>query len=898
MPNKAKAQPQPQPQPQPKNVMADLQITPHAANWWRLAWRTLWRDARAGELRLLVFAVALGVASLSSVSFLADRMNAGLLRDAGQLLGGDAVVVSDQPTPNAFIKQAKNLGLETVTTLSFPTMARGETSGEDSSAGKSRLIALKVVDDGYPLRGQLKYATTVANTVGSESAHAAQGNKKPITQETKTTSKKKSHLQKIPQPGEVWAEASALDALGLQVGAHLWLGDKRLSVGGVLLQEPDRGAGFMNFAPRVMMHRADLDATGLVQPASRITWRFAVVGEPETVERFVTWAQEHVKLPQVRGVRVESLSTGRPEMRQTLDRAGKFLNLVALLAALLSAVAVALAARSFASKHLDDCAMLRVLGLRQKQIAMSYCGEFVCVGLFASVIGLLLGFCVHFVFVQLLAGLVETALPAATWWPVVYGLATGLTLLLAFGLPPVLQLASVPALRVMRREVGEPKAVTWVVSAMGLLGFAVLLVVASRDLKLGLMVVGGFAGAVLVFAGMAWLAVKLLRSCVTEGKSPAWLMLATRQISARPAYAMVQVSALAVGLLALALLVLLRTDLISSWRNATPANAPNRFVINIQPAQSQAFLDTLKQANVSNFDWYPMMRGRLVAVNSQGVSAEDYAEERAKRFVDREFNLTYSDTLPVNNPIVAGEWQPEEPNAMSVDELLAKTLGLKLGDVLRFDIAGLLYESRITSIRHVDWSSMRVNFFVIIPRGQMDDVPTTYIAAFRAPEIQGFDNNLLKQFPNVTNVDMGAALKQVQGVLEQVVGAVEFLFLFTLATGLVVLFAAVTATREERAREYAVLRALGASNRLLAQVQRAELAGVGALAGFLATSVAVAMGWGLARYAFEFSWSPSPWVPLIGAVVGALLALAAGWWGLREVLNRPVVQTLRQAQSV
>jgi len=855
-----------------KKVMTDPQPTPHhGAAWWHLAWRTLWRDARAGELRLLVLAVALGVASLSSVSFLADRLNAGLLRDAGQLLGGDAVVVSDQPTPSGFIKQAKTLGLEAVTTLSFPTMARGETSAEDSSAGKSRLIALKVVDNGYPLRGQLKYATSDDSP---------------------------KSIKKIPQQGEVWAEASALDALGLKVGGSMWLGDKRLSVGGVLVQEPDRGAGFMNFAPRVMMHRADLDATGLVQPASRLTWRFAVVGEPETVERFVTWAQEQVKLPQVRGVRVESLATGRPEMRQTLDRAGKFLNLVALLAALLSAVAVALAARSFASKHLDDCAMLRVLGLRQKQIAMSYCGEFVCVGLFASFIGLLLGYCVHFVFVQLLAGLVETALPGATWWPVVYGLATGLTLLLAFGLPPVLQLASVPALRVIRREVGEPKAVTWVVGAVGLLGFAILLVVASRDLLLGLMVVGGFTGAVLVFAGMAWLAVKLLRRSVTEGKSPAWLMLATRQISARPAYAMVQVSALAVGLLALALLVLLRTDLISSWRNATPANAPNRFVINIQPAQSQAFLDALKQANVNNFDWYPMVRGRLVAVNSQGVSAQDYSEERAKRFVDREFNLTFSDTLPDNNPIISGEWLPEEPNAMSVDELLAKTLGLKLGDVLRFDMAGVLYESRITSIRHVDWASMRVNFFVIFPRSQMDDVPTTYIAAFRAPEFQGFDNNLVKQFPNVTNVDMGAALQQVQGVLEQVVGAVEFLFLFTLATGLVVLFAAVTATREERAREYAVLRALGASNRLLAQVQRAELAGVGALAGFLATSVAVAMGWGLARYAFEFSWNPSPWVPLVGAVVGALLALAAGWWGLREVLSRPVVQTLRQAQSV
>ncbi len=297
--------------------MADTHPTPyHGAAWWHPAWRTLWRDARAGELRLLVLAVALGVASLSSVSFLADRLNAGLLRDAGQLLGGDAVVVSDQPTPNAFIKQAKTLGLETVTTLSFPTMARGETASEDSSTGKSRLIALKVVDDGYPLRGQLKYATSVDNE-SAESAKAAQDTKAPVAQEAVTSTNRKNKFQKIPQPGEVWGEASALDALGLKVGGHLWLGDKRLSVGGVLLQEPDRGAGFMNFAPRVMMHRVDLDATGLVQPASRITWRFAVVGEPENVERFVTWAQEQVKLPQIRGVRVESLPTGRPEMRQT-----------------------------------------------------------------------------------------------------------------------------------------------------------------------------------------------------------------------------------------------------------------------------------------------------------------------------------------------------------------------------------------------------------------------------------------------------------------------------------------------------------------------------------------------------------------------------------------------------
>jgi putative ABC transport system permease protein len=590
-------------------------------------------------------------------------------------------------------------------------------------------------------------------------------------------------------------------------------------------------------------------------------------------------------------------------MRQTLDRAGKFLNLVALLAALLSAVAVALAARAFAARHLDDCAMLRVLGLSQRHIAWSYTAEFVWVGSFASLMGLAMGYGVHLVFVALLKGLVETALPAPSIWPVVYGLGTGLTLLLAFGLPPVLQLASVPALRVMRRDVGELKATTLSVWVLGLTGFAVLLVAVSRDVKLGLMVVGGFSGAVLVFAGMAWLAVYVLRRSVVEGAAPPWLMLATRQISARPVYAMVQVSALAVGLLALALLVLLRTDLISSWRNATPADAPNRFVLNIQPSQSEPFLQNLRDAGVTKFDWYPMVRGRLVAVNNITVTPDSYTDDRAKRLMDREFNVSYSTQQPAHNTVVRGVWEAEDPQGLSIEEGIAKTLNLKLGDSLRFDIAGMLREARITSVRRVDWTSMRANFFVMYPVSRLTtdagyEVPTTYIAAFRAPPRvtgQSFDNQLTRNFPNITNVDMGATLNQVQSVLGQVVSAVEFLFMFTLAAGLVVLFAAVTATREERAREYAVLRALGASNQLLANVQRAELLGIGALAGLLATSVAMALGWGLARFAFEFEWTASPWVPLLGAVVGALLALAAGWWGLRDVLRRPVVQTLRQA---
>ncbi len=541
--------------------------------------------------------------------------------------------------------------------------------------------------------------------------------------------------------------------------------------------------------------------------------------------------------------------------------------------------------------------MLRVLGLSQRTIASAYAFEFAAVGLMASGLGVLCGYAVHHVFVLLLAGLVDAALPAPGIWPVLFGMGMGLTLLLAFGLPPVLQLAQVPPLRVIRRDVGRLKPASLGVLAVGVAGFAALLLAASSDLTLGLIAVGGFAGATGVFALLSWLAVKLLRWQVNESTAPRWLVLATRQISARPAYTVVQVSALSVGLLALVLLVLLRTDLINSWRKATPADAPNRFVINIMPEQGDAFRQALTEAGVTRFDWYPMIRGRLLAVNGRPVTPEDYADERARRLVDREFNLSHSAAQPVQNLVVAGRWVEEEAGAISVEDGLANTLGLKLGDALLFDIGGVQNEARITSLRKVDWGSLRANFFAMYPVSRMADVPSTYLGAFKAPATPGFDNALVRRFPNITNVDMSSTFAQVQRVLDQVTRAIEFLFAFTLAAGLVVLFAAVTATREERAREFAILRALGARSSLLRQVQRAELLGVGLLAGLLASLVASVVGWALAHYVFQFEWVVSLWVPLWGSLSGALLALAAGWWGLREVLRRPVVETLRRAIS-
>ena len=841
-----------------------------------LAWRQTLRDFRAGELRLLAVAVMLAVAALTAVGFFADRLSNGLERNARQLLGGDAVVSSDRPAPPELAAKATQLGLRVGTSTGFPSMGRAP----DELGGATRLVAVKAVSETYPLRGELQLRSTVGGPVQTVAA--------------------------APEPGTVWVDTALLDALQLELGDPLLLGDAELEIARIIVVEPDRGGGFTSFAPRVMLAQADLEDTGLVQPASRVNYRLAVAAPDAwsagranaAVRAFVDYAEERIKAAPLRGVRVESLQSGRPEMQLTLDRAEKFLNLVALLAALLAAVAVGIAAREFASRHLDDCAMLRVLGMSQRRIAGAYTLEFGLVGLLASAAGVLIGLAVHFVFVWLLAGLVDSALPPPGPWPALFGIGVGMTLLLGFGLPPVLQLARVPPLRVIRRDVGALKASSLGVLAAGTGGFVALLMAVSADVKLGAIAVGGFAVAVGLFALLAWAAVLLLERAVPEARSPRWLVLATRQIAARPAFAVLQVSALAVGLLALVLLVLLRTDLIGSWRNATPPDAPNRFVINLQPEQGDAFRAALEQAGVKRYDWYPMIRGRLVAINGRAVSADSFSDERASRLVDREFNLSHSGQAPAHNPVVAGRWVADEADGLSVGEGLAQQLGLQLGDTLRFDIGGQPRESRITSLRKVDWGSMRVNFFVLFPLAEMKDVPLTYISAFHAPATPGFDSRLSRDFPNITSVDVSASIAQVQRVLDQVIRAVEFLFGFTLVAGLVVLFAAITATREARAREFAIMRALGAGSRLLGQVQRAELLGVGALAGGLASVAAMAVGWLLARYAFEFTWAPSPWVPLAGAVAGALLALAAGWWGLREVLRRPVLETLRRAGAV
>ena len=816
-------------------------------------------------MRFLLLALIVAVASLSSVGFFVDRLRTGLNRDAHQLLGADLVISADQPVNPAWSSDALARDLTVAQTVAFPSMA----IVGNGDAALSQLVAVKAVSSGYPLRGNLKLV--------------AEG--LPDGAPTRQT----------PRAGTVWVDPALLSALHLALGQSLKLGDKTLTVDGVIAVEPDRGASFMNFAPRAMLAADDLPATNLIQAGSRVTYRLLVAGPPERVGPFQKMINAAIERDNLKGIRIESLESGRPEMRATLDRAERFLSLVGLLSAMLAAVAIAMAARRFMLRHVDACAMLRCLGLTQNQVTSMYLIEFLMIGLIGSVIGAAGGFAAHFVLLEWLGKLVSNDLPSASVLPAIQAIATGLILLVGFAIAPILQLRNVPHNRMVRREQDAPQAATVATYLLGLASFVGLLLWQAGNVKLGLLTAAGFLGGLVAFALAGWLSLKSLRYLRGAFDHAGWRFALTA-LQRRPAATLVQIVALALGLMALLLLTVVRGDLVQAWRAATPPDAPNQFVINIQPDQRAAIGDRLKAHGIGAAQLYPMIRGRLVQINDNPVTAATYADDRARRLVEREFNLSTMIALPPQNDISSGRWFDNQRPEASVEEGLAKTLGLKLGDRLVFDMGGQQVSAPVTSLRKLDWGSMRVNFFVIINPKAMADTPQTWITAFHLPPTDNsFVNALTAEFPNLTVLDVGSVLRQIQTVVDQVVVAVEFLFLFTLASGGLVLYAALLGSQHERTREAGLLRALGATRRQLSTAQWIEFALVGSVAGTLAATGAAIVGWALAHFVFDFAWVFSPLVWIAGVAAGAACALLGGWIGLRTVLQQPPLQTLREA---
>ena len=845
--------------------MADngpLAPSPSPSRLLALSARMALRDWRSGELRLLAAALVLAVAAVTSVGFFVDRVQDGMRRDAAKYMGGDLALESDRPLDDAWSRRAQELGLSSARSVAFPSMAMSAGSQEATA-----LVAVKAVTAGYPLRGTLRI------DAGAGARDAAG----------------------VPPRGSAWVDPEVLKALDLALGGQMRLGRLQLRVEATIVEEPDRRAQVLGFAPRVLLNMDDLAASALVQPASRVTYRWTVAGDRAAVAELSAALSARLE----RGQHLETLEEGRPEIQRTMQRAQRFLGLTALLTVLIAAVAVSSAARRFTARRMDDCALMRCFGLPQNRILALFSLELLGVGALASLAGVAAGLALHQVLVHLLSGL---APPGAPWpgpVPALQGLFCGLVVLLGFGLPPLEQLRRVPALRMLRRELGAPRPRVLLAYLAGAAGFSALLLWAAGDFRLAAIVGAGFLACVGAFAALAWAglrALQLLRK-LPRGLSPSWRH-AIAALRRRPGASVAQVVALSIGLMALLLLAIVRGDLVDQWHGQAPPQAPNRFIINIQPEQTAQVAARLAADGIAGAGLEPMVRGRLVQIDDRPIGPESYADERARGLVDREFNLSYRAQAPAHNRIVQGRWFAPGAPELSIEEGIAQRLGIGLGQLLQFDVAGRKVEARVSSVRKLDWESMRVNFFVIMEPELLRDMPQTYITSFYLPPAgpaasRDVVAELVREFPNLTVIDTGAVLAQVRGTLDQLIHAVQFLFAFALAGGVLVLYTALIASQEERMRETALLRALGASRRRLEGAQRAEMILVGALAGALAAAGAAAIAWALARFAFEFDFRAPAWLLPAGLACGAAASIAGGWAGLRRILLVPPLQSLR-----
>ena len=828
------------------------------------ALRALRRDARAGELRLLVAALVVAVAALTAVGFFADRVRQALDREANQLLGADLLLIADHPWPATVIREARQRGLALVETQTFPSMV-AQGKGDDL---RTQLADIKAVSDGYPLRGSLR----IADRLGAADSPA----------------------EIIPPPGTIWIDERLATSLPAEVGDLITVGQQPLRVGAVLTLEPDRGVNFFSVAPRLLMNLADLPATALIQPGSRVSYRLLLAGEAKAVAAF----RSRIEKALARGERIEDTQNARPEIRAALDRAQKFLGLSALLTVVLAAVAVALASRRYMQRHLDPCAVMRCLGATQALLLRIFLAQFALLGLLSVLLGCVVGYLAHFALYSWLAPLLATPLPQPGLLPALQGSVIGVLLLFGFSLPPLLQLKQVSTLRVLRREFsrgGLPPGRLLGGYALGLAALAGLMFWVAGEVRLGAYVVGGFSVAMFVFALVARLSVRLA-ALVRGGAGGIGWRYGLASLERRSLASVVQIVALALGLMALLLLTVTRNDLLDAWQRAIPRDAANRFVVNIQPDQlagvRRAFAD-----NQLDAEFAPMVRARLARVNGREIGPADFDDDRAKRLIDREFNLSYRMDLPPGNATTAGRWfsaADAGQGVASVEDGLAKTLGLKVGDRLEFVVAGETVKMQVVGLRKLNWDSMRVNFFVLTPPAVLEAYPASWITSFfLPPERADFVNRLIGQFPNLTVVDVAAIVRQLQSIIAQVTQAVQFVFLFTLAAGFIVLYAALASAADERRYELAVMRALGARRDQLRATLLAEFAAIGGLSGLIAALGAIAVGQFLAQRVFQFEVAIDYWLPLTAMLGGAVLVTCAGWFAATRLLGAPPLEALR-----
>jgi putative ABC transport system permease protein len=816
-----------------------------------LSLKMLRRDWRAGEWRVLFIALVLAVGSIATVGLFADRVRLVLQQESHALLGADLRITSTRPLPPSYRAEAQRRGLRVLQIADFPSMV--------SRADQNVLTEIQAEEPGYPLRGKI--------TIDDGAAHVAQA---------------------IPARGTLWADERLMLRMGLHLGDEVRLGKLHLRVVAQVVRDVDQSFRFASFAPHAMINAADLPASGLVQEGSRIGYRLLFAGDEKQINGLRAWLQSRLEL----GERLEDVRDARPEIRLALERSEHFFGLAALTAVVLAGVAMGLASRRFITRHLDTCAMMRCLGASQAQVLAVFLYQFLILGLVAALLGGVLGYAVQAALVQSIAAMRAAELPLPSMLPLLKASVSGMALLLGFAFLPLWQLKSVSPLRVLRRELGLPQMGAGLLYASGAAVLCGLFLWQAGSLKLGLIVLGGLSGGLLVFGLLAWFILRALAALPLKRRH------AFANLARHGRNNALQIVALSVGGMALLVLTLVRDDLQQNWRERMPPDMPNRFIVNIQPDQRAPLLEFFARHGLPQSELYPMVRGRLVAINGRPIDDKNYSDSRARGLVEREFNLSWAEHLQVGNEVVAGTWWPSKgaKPQFSVEQGIAETLGLHLGDTLTYDVAGSRFSAKMTSLRKLEWNSMHVNFFVIAAPGMLESYPASYITSFHMPaDKKQSDADMIRKFPNLLLVDTEAIINQVRHITDEIAQTLSAVFLFTLLSGLAVLYAVLVATQDERSQHAAILRTLGADSRYLRRLHLTEFAVLGALSGLFAAAGAALLGWELSRQVLDIPYTPTVLLWPAGVGGGVLLVMLTGWLVTRSVTQVPPLLVLQAA---
>ena len=817
------------------------------------------RDSRSGALRVVIIALVVAVTAVTSVGFFTDRIRLAMEQRSGELLGADVRIEASTPVASIYRTKATEEGLAVSRQVEFPSVIL-------DSQGMPKLVAVKVVEAGYPLRGRLRVSDQL------------------FEEGTETDA--------VPAFGTLWVGATLLAESGLQLGQSIKLGASVFRLARVLSYEPDNTGIFSQLAaPRVMMNRIDLEAAELLSAASRARHRLLVAGDPKQVAAFIGWARERDDP----SVRIRTIRDVEPEIRTALDRAASYLGLASITAIVIAGAAILLAMRLYARQQQDASAVMRCLGASQGYVLRNFLGRVLFAAGLASAIGCAAGLIAQEFLASLASSALQVELPAPSFRPLLAGVIVGTVVALGFGLAPILSLRQVPVLRLLRSEHDMPRPSSILSTGIALAATFVVLLWQGKDLMLATWVIASLlvlmTALLAIGASLVWFVRRLpVRHTVVR--------YALANLGRRPGIVILQVVALGTGIMALLLLTVIRVDLLDNWQRTVPDNAPNRFVINIQPDQQQGVVEMLEEAGLTLPGIFPMARGRLVPEKSDGEwRGWNSSGPGESGEVPSEFNLSFSDDLPVNNELIAGRWWTDDAShgEWSLEEGIAGSLGLEVGDMLTFAVGENEVTGQVSNLRRVAWDSFQVNFFMIGKPSMLERYPATFITSFYLPDNRAqFAGDLVRRFPGITVFDVGALIDQVRSIIREVSTAVQYVFAFTLFAGLVVLYAAVQVSARERMREIAILRSLGARRRRIWGTQLTEFMLLGAMAGLVAAVFASVAGFFLSKDVFELPFDPGPAVFIYGIVGGAAGVGAAGLLAVQRVVRRPVLQSLQR----